>query len=410
MRLIENVADPKLLAKKFNSVVPKRHSPLWYKQSYEQFDSELSKNLEKLCQLLIEGKFKFSKPKLMIVKDRPLLAICAKDRAVEKSIFAVVAPLMKERLAFPATFARKAVKNEPERSMRQLSRVFLTNSEEHLWAFETDIKKFFSSINHEILQVHLETMLEDRSLDYLFTQIINRVPEDMGKVSKELLWHYEDHQRGVPQGSVLSPLLASIYLRDFDATLLRSGIKYIRYVDDMVVFANSPEEAIEMELRIHDELIKIGLDAHKSYVDEDIKGHIKSLLNPITFVGYEFKTDRVFPSKKGLNGFVDKVENIASNSDSLFELLSRMRNFILGWNAAYGWTSLDRKTRDELDSIMVRTVQRWMSRKKLIPKSRFGRSYRAIAFTLGLPLLREYKTSEPALDEGWLDELWEVCV
>ena len=105
----------------------------------------------------------------------------------------------------------------------------------HIWVVDADIKSYFDTIPHDALMGCVEKKIADGRVVELVHQYLKQgILEGMRE------WEPEE---GTPQGAVISPLLANIYLDPLDHQMADAGYKMVRYADDFVVLCRSEEEA-----------------------------------------------------------------------------------------------------------------------------------------------------------------------
>ena len=149
----------------------------------------------------------------------------------------------------------------------------------HDFVLKTDIKDFFENINHEKLLEILRSNIKDtRIIRLIELWIKNGIFEH---------FNYTSHTKGVHQGDVLSPLLSNIYLDQMDKFLELSGIEFVRYADDFVLFFSSREACEQGLARLKNFLATINLslnEAKTSLHDKD---------SEFTFLGVNFKAHEI---------------------------------------------------------------------------------------------------------------------
>jgi group II intron reverse transcriptase/maturase len=148
------------------------------------------------------------------------------------------------------------------------------------WVLDADIRSFFDSIDHTLLLHRLEAWLGSNSPMFRWLTAWTRVAVWDG----ESVWQLD---RGVPQGSPLSPLLANYYLDPFDARMRAAKISFIRYADDFLVLAGSPFE-VEEARRVVEEVLrdwKLELSEQKT--------RITSFAAGFRFLGAEIRGDQI---------------------------------------------------------------------------------------------------------------------
>jgi len=139
------------------------------------------------------------------------------------------------------------------------------------WHLKLDVRKYFDSIDHEILKILLRKRFKDRILLSLFDQIINGYSKDPGK--------------GVPIGNLTSQYFANHYLAPLDH-YIREQLRchyYVRYMDDCIIWQDSKESLKEIHQKIREYL--------KKHLLLELKPDcLNRICHGLTFLGY-----RIFP-------------------------------------------------------------------------------------------------------------------
>ena len=124
----------------------------------------------------------------------------------------------------------------PKRSGQQaIEKVKEYAEEGYRYAVSVDLSKYFDTLNHELLMNLLHRKIQDMRILRIIKKYLKSGVMGNGVVSKT--------KEGSPQGGPLSPLLANIYLNEFDWEMCGRGVKTVRYADDIVVFAKSKRAA-----------------------------------------------------------------------------------------------------------------------------------------------------------------------
>ena len=168
---------------------------------------------------------------------------------------------------------------------------------------------------------------------------------------------------GTPQGAVLSPLLANVYLHQLDLTLHRNGFRLVRYADDWVVLCRNIDEAQAALALIQAWIVNNGLELSPE------KTHIGSNLQPgqgFEFLGYRFEDGCRYVRSKSLKRFKDNIrlKTRRTRGDSIEQIISDLNPTINGWFGYfkhahhYTFSSLDGFIRRRLRAILCKHQKR----------------------------------------------------
>jgi RNA-directed DNA polymerase len=276
-------------------------------------------------------------------KTRPLGIPTVRDRIIQQACLLVIEPIFEE------DFLDCSYGYRPGRSAHQA----LDEIERNLKAgrtvvYDADLKGYFDSIPHDKLMKAVEYRIADRqvlSLIRMWLTAPSIEKDEHGQTMKKR------PERGTPQGGVISPLLANLYLHWFDKVFHGAGSPFkfanarlIRFADDLVIMAKHiddrmvawVEEKIEtwMGLTLNREKTKI-IRAKQSGTTLD-------------FLGYSFRYDRDrfgstrkywnrIPSKQSLKRFRTRVREITSKRcQPVGEVVGTLNNFLRGWSNYFG--------------------------------------------------------------------------
>lgn len=162
---------------------------------------------------------------------RPIGVATVRDRVVQRAILRVLAPKA-EHLFLDCSHAFRP-RRSPHTALRQVQQY---RDEGRLWVFEADIEDCFGSIDPGVFAQEMGHFCPDVRLQRLLLQLVESGVMEGGFVSPE---------KGLPQGSPLSPLLANIYLHPFDQAMTERGYRLVRYADDFVVLCVTEAETEE---------------------------------------------------------------------------------------------------------------------------------------------------------------------
>ncbi|MCA1680722.1 MAG: group II intron reverse transcriptase/maturase, partial [Actinobacteria bacterium] len=180
---------------------------------------------------------------------RPLGIPTVRDRVAQQAARLILEPI------FEAGFAPASYGYRPKRSTTQaceeLRKGFITG---HVWAFEADIRDCFGQIDHQILMDALAERISDRRVLKLCRKWLKAGVMSEGR--------YRETVSGTPQGGVISPLFANVYLNALDQAFEAGPGRLVRYADDLVVLCRLEVEARAAEQTARKVLAGLGLELH----------------------------------------------------------------------------------------------------------------------------------------------------
>ncbi|MBX3240744.1 MAG: group II intron reverse transcriptase/maturase [Chitinophagaceae bacterium] len=227
------------------------------KESIEEFNANLTGNLYKLWNRLSSGSY-FPPPvrTVFIPKKqgglRPLGIPTVSDRIAQGVVKDYLEPTL-ENIFHSSSFGYR-----PGRSAHDAVKQCQGNCINYAWVIDVDIKGFFDNINHEIMLGLLKKHTREKwILMYIERWLQAGVEQADGSIVSG--------SKGTPQGGVISPLLANVYLHhalDTWMDKLHSGNPFERYADDIVIHCASREEAEILLDQLHDRMRGYGLELH----------------------------------------------------------------------------------------------------------------------------------------------------
>jgi RNA-directed DNA polymerase len=216
---------------------------------------------------------------------------------------------------------------------------------------DADLKAYFDSIPHSPLLADIGQHIADgRVLGVLEGFLKQDILEGLAQ------WTPEE---GSPQGAVISPLLANLYLHPVDVAMAEGGFEMIRYADDLVVLCRSKADA-QRALDLLGQLVRgRGLRLHPE------KTRLVDITIPregFDFLGYHFEGNRRWPRKKSLRKVKEALRSKTprSNGHSLEAIIEDANQTLRGWfeyfQHSHKWTfsSIDQWIRRRLRSILRR--------------------------------------------------------
>lgn len=292
-------------------------------QSIRQFTANLSQEINKLHQELRQGRYvPLPVRRCWIAKPgsrekRPLGIPAVRDRIVQGAIRNVMEPILERE------FAEHSYGFRPGRGCKDaLGRVQHLLEQGQSWVVDVDLKSYFDTIPHDKLMGRVEERISDgRLLSLIETYLKAGVMEGMKG--------WEPTERGTPQGAVISPLLANLYLNELDHQMAAAGYQMTRYADDFVVQCRTQEEANAALEQIRQWAQANGLTVHPTktqIVDATQRGGFD-------FLGYHFERGLKWPRQKSMDKLKDKMRHLTrrTQGQSMSEIIAELNPTLRGW-------------------------------------------------------------------------------
>ena len=339
--------------------------------SIEKISENAESYLSEIATELKKGTYKPNPVKRVMIpkpdgRERPLGIPTIKDRIVQTATKIAIEPI------FEADFQECSYGFRPKRSAKQaLESVRKGLNNKGYYVVDADIEKFFERVNQEKLMILIEQRISDRRILKLIRQWL-----EAGIMVEGTL---EVSELGTSQGSVISPLLANIYLNMLDKLWGKYGKsigKLVRYADDIAIVCKNKKNAdhalelmsciIEkLDLKLHPKKTKIvGMWGGKEGFDFLGIHHRK--FHKQRKNGTEYMETYQYPSKKAMKKMKRVIkENINQRHwlpMSVEELMKVMNPKIIGWRNYYK-TQNNSKWLKALDYYILCTFTRWYNKK-----------------------------------------------
>lgn len=314
-------------------------------------------------------------------KLRPLGIPTVRDRVIQMATKLIMEPI------FEADFQESSFGFRPKRSAKQaLERIRKACNRKGNWVVDVDIQGYFDNINQDKLMKLVEMRINDRRVLKLMRKWLQAGVMEEGNVRRSDL--------GTPQGGVISPLLANIYLNYFDVLWERHGKKVgelTRYADDFVVICKTKKDADHafklirtimerLELTLHPTKTRIvGLWTGKEGFDFLGMHHRKTKAE--TSTNKVYYTTQQWLTKKAEERIREVVkERLAPprmRSLSFTDHIAWLNPKIVGWRNYY-YTNYSQRKLAKLDWYILQRFTRWYAKKR--QKRRWMSSFHEVKF------------------------------
>ena len=233
------------------------------KVSWEEYGENLAENISELVSKLKRNKYKPEKSKRVYIpkkekERRPIGISTIETKVVEKGITKILESIYEEDF-LDCSYGFRPKRNSHQ-ALKKLNDIITFQPVNHI--VEADIKGFFDNVSHEQLIDFIQIRIKDMRLINLIRKFLKAGYIDNGL--------HVTTEKGTPQGSILSPILANIYLHyvldEWFETIVKSHIQgyceLVRYADDFVCVVRYADEAKRIERGLHNRFNKYGLELH----------------------------------------------------------------------------------------------------------------------------------------------------
>jgi group II intron reverse transcriptase/maturase/CRISPR-associated endonuclease Cas1 len=266
---------------------------------------------------------------------RKLGLLTIKDKIVQQALKSLIEP------RFEKLFVKNSYGYRPSKGHTKAVRYALHCFKNKMFqcVLRLDIDNYFDNVDHEILNKRLCALISDAEIDRLIMLSMK-----MGCVDNHSRW--ETVSKGLPQGGVLSPLLANLYLHSFDQFVLSKDVEYVRYADDFLIFCKTRSDADNL------------LTTAQTFLNERLHLNLNTPLitnvsENIEFLGIQMSNSGLSLSISKENSLRDKILQLSWEKNHFSEKGLRTIQGIKQYYAAV----LPEKYLERLDNLVIERVK-----------------------------------------------------
>lgn len=361
--LLESILDRNNLNRAYKQVKSNNGAPGIDGMSVEEALPWLQENRMELLESIRQGKYK---PQPVRRKEIPkpdggmrkLGIPTVIDRIIQQAIAQKLQPI------YEPLFSGGSYGYRPGRSAQQAMTKAKAYAEEgYVYVVQVDLSKYFDTLNHDLMLNLLRRQIKDKRVNELIKKYLKSGVMEDGVVCKT--------KEGSPQGGPLSPLLANIYLNEFDHEMESRGVRLLRYADDMVVFAKS-QRAAERLLgscqRYLEGKLKLKMNMDKSMATSVFSSKFK-------FLGFTLGKNGqgiyIRAHKKSLKKAKQKLKEKTRRNQpkTVRAVMKDVEIYIRGWLGYYYIASM-KKTLKGWDEWLRRRLRMYIWKQWKVPRAR----------------------------------------
>ncbi len=277
------------------------------------FRRQWTREKERLKRRLAAGRYRFDLLTRAKLSDGEVIDLwSARDALVLKALAIALAKHL------PVSSRCTHVKGHggAKAAVRQVHHHLATNR----FVMRTDVKSYYASIDHLLLMDRLAVYVRDRRILSLLGQYMRRTAESGGT-----FW---DHERGISLGCPLSPLMGAFYLDDLDRRMAKTGLFYVRFMDDILVLAPTRWKLRGAVKAVNAMLGSLRLEKHpdKTFIGRIDKG--------FDFLGYHFSRAGLTVARATIEKFVERAFRLYEQDRREPSGPSRLDTYVTRWR---GW-------------------------------------------------------------------------
>ena len=378
--LLERILDRNNLNRAYKQVKRNHGAPGIDGMTVEQALPWLQEHREELLQSIREGTFTPSPVRRKEIPKpdggvRKLGIPTVVDRIIQQAIAQQLQPI------YEPLFSDASYGYRPKRSGQQAVRQVKKYAEQgYTYAVEVDLSKYFDTLNHELLMELLRKQIQDKRVTGLIKKYLKAGVMENGVITRT--------REGSPQGGPLSPLLANIYLNEFDQEMAKRGVKVVRYADDIVVVTKSrraAEHMLESCRKVLEGKLKLTMNLQKSRVVSLFSNRDFKFLG--CCLGKNGRGIYIRVHRNSVQKAKQKLRELTNRSQgrNVRVVMAKVKEFIRGW-IGYFYIADMKRILQSWDKWLRRRIRMYIWKQWKKPKTRVQNLKK-----LGIPAWQAYQ-------------------
>ena len=364
-KLLERILSRDNLNNAYKRVKANKGAPGVDGMTVEEALPWLKEHGRELTDSILQGKFKPDPVRRKEIPKpdggvRKLGIPSVKDRIIQQAIAHMLMPI------YESLFAEGSYGYRPGRSAQDaILKIRGYGDEGYEWAVLLDLSKYFDTLNHEKLLNLLRREIDDERVIQLIKRFLKSGVMENGVVMAT--------EEGSPQGGPLSPLLANVYLNEFDHEYEGRGVPVIRYADDIVLLCKSERAAgrlLESSIRYLEGKLKLKVNREKSHIAK------LNAIKKFKFLGFAFGKGKdglfIRAHQKSLLKAKNKLRELTrrNRGRNVRQVMAEVKRYMQGWLNYYALASM-KNTMAEWNGWLRRRIRMYIWKQWKKPNTKF---------------------------------------
>ena len=364
-KLLERILSRDNLNNAYKRVKANKGAPGVDGMTVEEALPWLKEHGRELTDSILQGKFKPDPVRRKEIPKpdggvRKLGIPSVKDRIIQQAIAQMLMPI------YESLFAEGSYGYRPGRSAQDaILKIRGYGDEGYEWAVLLDLSKYFDTLNHEKLLNLLRREIDDERVIQLIKRFLKSGVMENGVVMAT--------EEGSPQGGPLSPLLANVYLNEFDHEYERRGVPVIRYADDIVLLCKSERAAgrlLESSIRYLEGKLKLKVNREKSHITK------LNAIKKFKFLGFAFGKGKdglfIRAHQKSVLKAKNKLRELTrrNRGRNVRQVMAEVKRYMQGWLNYYALASM-KNTMAEWNGWLRRRIRMYIWKQWKKPNTKF---------------------------------------